>query len=855
MNRNGHRNSSKSIDFTNGIQVVNSDGEFGESMAPYLAFEKIIPAGFNYHIISVFGSQSTGKSTLLNNLFGTNFGVMNEEERRQTTKGIWLSKNKKEGEATAAGMAENILVMDVEGTDGQERGENQDFERKSALFALATSEVLLVNMWETQVGLYHGANMGLLKTVFEVNLQLFVKDNQAIPRSLLLFVIRDHTGRTPLTNLRNTLINNLTRIWSSISKPEGLEDSRIEDYFDFAFAALPHKLLQPDLFELETAKLGQRFKMGYKDPKKIGLVDEASQPFLVPEYHRRIPADGFPVYAKGVWEQIMSNKDLDLPTQQELLAQFRCLEISRECMVAFDDIVVPIEKDQADAVKDGQPVVTKNLGEKLTAARTTLFRSFEGEASRYHKGVYERQKEELETTVDSRLKILFDGQLSAAHKLGLISFNNAVSKAVQDGSKSGSQYDFAEIVELEKKKAISQFEDVAHGSSVAGTEWSDFTSQLRLFNRELDKESKQLRQNEMRLLATRIERWIKSHLDEAVGLEFSKLSSGRATTATENEHWDRVWTIFTDTVTEGEKRFTDRAKSFDASPEEVEVGLWRLRRKAWSILKVKINEEVTEGNLGLKLRENFEDRFRYDDAGVPRIWRPTDDIDGAFGRARDHTLTLIPLLSKFRLSSTSASPPLDAWLGSRPTTLTRADEEDLTPIGGVDDNADATLDDEMLLLSENRQSEVTARFRKAADAVYVEAKRGALGGMRETPMWMWALLLVLGQNEIIAVARSPMLLILGILAVGGLYVTYQLNLWDPILRVSGAAWTQGLQVGKERLREFLLSSEVGRQAVAMEGRQTTNQTTPESSNDVKLENLDGKGKKVSPAAVWSDDEE
>jgi hypothetical protein len=109
----------------------------------------------------------------LNHLFGTEFSVMSESERRQTTKGIWMSKNKKDG-----GMADNILVMDVEGTDGRERGEDQDFERKSALFALATSEVLIVNIWEHQVGLYQGANMGLLKTVFEVNLQLFLKDKQ-----------------------------------------------------------------------------------------------------------------------------------------------------------------------------------------------------------------------------------------------------------------------------------------------------------------------------------------------------------------------------------------------------------------------------------------------------------------------------------------------------------------------------------------------------------------------------------------------------------------------------------------------------------------------------------------------------
>lgn len=36
-----------------------------------------------------------------------------------------------------------LLVMDVEGTDGRERGEDQDFERKSALFSMASSEVSL----------------------------------------------------------------------------------------------------------------------------------------------------------------------------------------------------------------------------------------------------------------------------------------------------------------------------------------------------------------------------------------------------------------------------------------------------------------------------------------------------------------------------------------------------------------------------------------------------------------------------------------------------------------------------------------------------------------------------------------
>lgn len=136
--------------------------------------------GFNFTLGQFTQCEFIG--TLLNRLFETKFPVMNEQSRQQTTKGIWLSRAK-----TAP-----ILVMDVEGTDGRERGEHQvifhlicffiyidlvkylqEFERRSALFSLASSEVIIINIWENMVGLYNGANMGLLKTVFEVHLQLF----------------------------------------------------------------------------------------------------------------------------------------------------------------------------------------------------------------------------------------------------------------------------------------------------------------------------------------------------------------------------------------------------------------------------------------------------------------------------------------------------------------------------------------------------------------------------------------------------------------------------------------------------------------------------------------------------------
>jgi hypothetical protein len=450
---------------------------------------------------------------------------------------------------------------------------------------------------------------------------------------------------------------------------------------------------------------------------------------------------------------------LDLPTQQELLAQFRCDEISREVLVAFDEQITPLEEQQADNIRAGKPSVIAELGSAMNAARLKVFKEFETNASRYHKGVYKRKQAELEGKVDTRLKALSQKQLNAAHKSGVENFSDAVSAAVKSGQKKGASYDFAQIVDSEKKKAIAQFGEDAKSIVIEGASWSNFEHELKVYRKDLDDVSGRLRKDEMRRLATRIERWVRSRLDESIGLEFNKLGTGRGGSGapehgerppSEKDLWDRVWAIFTETVSSAEKRFTDRAQSFDASPDEVEVGLWRLRRKSWGVLRAKIDEEVMEGNILLKLRENFEDKFRYDESGVPRIWRPTDDIEGVYTKARESTITVIPLLARFKLSKTSAPPPLDAWIGNAPASVSPADEEDLAPIGGVDDEEGKSLEEEMTILSDAKQADLLIRFKKTADGVYVEAKRSAIGGITQVPLYFYGLLLALGWNEIVA---------------------------------------------------------------------------------------------------------
>ena len=92
---------------------------------------------------------------------------------------------------------------------------------------------------------------------------------------------------------------------------------------------------------------------------------EPSNPDYVfkPQYSKRVPADGLHVYAEAIWEKIMTNKDLDLPTQQELLAQFRCDEIANQAFATFKDSI----KDFRHPIESGQLV--ENLGPKMKEIR------------------------------------------------------------------------------------------------------------------------------------------------------------------------------------------------------------------------------------------------------------------------------------------------------------------------------------------------------------------------------------------------------------------------------------------------------------------------------------------------------
>jgi protein SEY1 len=68
-----------------------------------------------------------------------------------------------------------------------------------------------------------------------------------------------------------------------------------------------------------------------------------------------------------------------------------------------------------------------------------------------------------------------------------------------------------------------------------------------------------------------------------------------------------------------------------------------------------------------------------------------------------------------------------------------------------------------------------------------------------------------------------------------------------MIKMANAASQQAIEVGKERLREFLENSDTARQAVAMGGR-------GDDGDGISLSTLDSRGKRRVPTAEEEDDE-
>lgn len=181
----------------------------------------------------------------------------------------------------------------------------------------------------------------------------------------------------------------------------------IEEVFNFEFAFLPHKILKPTEFTETCQVLAERFNSQTNSifhPRTRGKI---------------VPLDGLAVYLESIWAKVASNKDLDLPNQQDLLAQYRCDELAQE---AFATLMTNAENLFASR-KTVEPSDFISQAEKL---KRVCIDSFSEKAHRYSSLVYEKKLLELIDRVDGHFYPVANGILMSLKSSLLTNFDQQI---------------------------------------------------------------------------------------------------------------------------------------------------------------------------------------------------------------------------------------------------------------------------------------------------------------------------------------------------------------------------------------------------------------------------------------------
>eukprot|EP01112_Ceratiomyxa_fruticulosa_P009265 TRINITY_DN2415_c0_g1_i1.p1 TRINITY_DN2415_c0_g1~~TRINITY_DN2415_c0_g1_i1.p1 ORF type:complete len:795 (+),score=167.01 TRINITY_DN2415_c0_g1_i1:263-2647(+) len=747
------------------FQIIDNQGEIAaesgnNSVRNYLAYNDFIKRGLDYSVIAVLGPQSSGKSTLLNLMFGTNFAVMDAHvSRSRTTQGVWMAISKNEGKT------EPVIVLDVEGTDSRERGEEDlAFERKTSLFSLALSSVLMINMWMHDIGRYNASNTALLKTVLELNLQLFQSSrSHHLSKTLLFFVIRDHT-QTPREALIGIIMKDMEDIWKGISKPPDFVNSAFLDFFDVDFAPLPHKVYQPEQFLKEVSELKERFTKSH------------SKTVLRQDYSKDIPADGFYQFANNIWKVIKANKDLDLPTQKEMLAMYRCEEIAEHSFKLFLEELIPLKKE-----------VEENIIENFSVKAQTLLNNclseYESIASRYHPETSARRKSQLSERVVSDLFEVFTVQLSKISIKSMELFQNLCTTAFPDdnGSQSSSsigQVAVDEVPFYKKAKEVNGktmmfFLDNAKASLLPNSDWT-YKEEYDKLIKSVDKEITRLRKAHIAKTVEDVKTFIENLLVPGVS---------KATDKADPQMWNQIRSLYRNALESGEDELKKRLANFEIEPASVTDYLESIRSRTFELLKSKLKERTDF--LPLKMHRRFEDAFTLDDQGLPRGWSKHDDVAAIFTRARKNAEVLLEKYAFLRLE------PKD---------------DDIVYFLGKNDNSNEEIEgdsskkgksshgivknDPRVVLTIDECELILSRFHKETEAAYIQAIRDQESTVRATgvPGYIIVLILFLGFNEFVTILTNPILFILLIIGAGFAYLIFALNLSGPAIGMIDTAF-------------------------------------------------------------------
>ncbi|KZV51416.1 hypothetical protein F511_20580 [Dorcoceras hygrometricum] len=720
--------------------LIDGDGTFNAAGLDKFTKEvKLADCGLSYAVVAIMGPQSSGKSTLLNHLFGTNFREMDAYKgRTQTTRGVWM--------AHCVGIEPCTLVMDLEGTDGRERGEDDTaFEKQSALFALAVSDIVLINMWCHDIGREQAANKPLLKTVFQVLMRLF-----SPRKTTLMFVIRDKT-RTPLEILEPLLREDIQKIWDSVPKPQVHKETPISEFFNVEVVALSSYEEKEEQFKEQVANLRQRF---FHSIAPGGLAGD-----------RRgvVPASGFSFSLQHIWKVIKENKDLDLPAHKVMVATVRCEEIANE---KFSSFIANEDWQQLEQAVQSHPV--PGFGRKLTSLLDVCLSEYDSDATYFDEGVRSSKRQLLEEKLLQLVHPAYQFMLGHIRSGTFNKFKEAFATALNEGKGFAvtardctkffmSQFEKASVADTHDKLASnSEFVDV----EINQANWDSSRVREKL-QRDIDAHIAEVRAAKLSELTSKYE----TKLNEALSGPIESLLEGAS-----DDTWPAIRKLLRRETETAVTEFSSALSGFEMDDVTKSKKLSKLEDHARGIVEAKAREEA--GRVLIRMKERFLKLFSQDSDSMPRVWTGKEDIRAITKTARSSSLKLLSVMAAIRLDddADAIENTLSLALVEPPKSGTSTNRS----ISG-DPLASSTWEEvpsSKTLLTPVQCKSLWRQFTNETEYTVTQAFAAQEASRRNNnwlpPPWAIVAIVLLGFNEFMTLLRNP--LYLGIIFIAFLVV-------------------------------------------------------------------------------------
>lgn len=108
---------------------------------------------------------------------------------------------------------------------------------------------------------------------------------------------------------------------------------------------MPHKLYCENEFVEKCNELKERFTVGSENCYYPEVAKDAGHG------SKAVPIDGLPYFIDTTWTIIKEQKELNLPDQREMVAQYRCNEVKEEALE-----LVATQISQLDAKSRSSPI-------------------------------------------------------------------------------------------------------------------------------------------------------------------------------------------------------------------------------------------------------------------------------------------------------------------------------------------------------------------------------------------------------------------------------------------------------------------------------------------------------------------